>query len=446
MSTSAWTPYEPIDAEPWDLRRVVHLHRRTGFAATWEEIQRDLQAEPQSAVENALTGNARSTGVPTDFFTMADLIGEAAVSAGNADRLQAWWVYRMLYSPDPLAERLGLMWHNHFATSNLKVDDVGLMWEQNELFRKHGRDPFGDLLQRVIKHPAMLIWLDAESNRSEHPNENLARELMELFTLGEGNYSEQDVKEAARALTGWTVSRREFRFVEKRHDNGEKTVLGRAGAHGGDELLEILLNHPAVARRLAGRLCETFMGEATVNDAALDELASGLRQRHLDIGWAVETILRSKLFFADENLGSRVLSPAEYVVGAVRVLEAFDPPVSTLLLAEQIARLGQSLFYPPNVFGWDGGRTWINTPSVIARGNFVAHLLEGTLRNPVEPIDVVGLAEQHGGGSSPSDVLGFLARLVTGKASDTGPVSADTDVPLAHVVAAFLASPHAQSG
>ncbi|MFV2067255.1 MAG: DUF1800 family protein [Pirellulales bacterium] len=348
------------------------------------------------------------------------------------------------------------MWHNHFATSNLKVDDVGLMRQQNEMFRRYGRGPFGNLLRRVVKHPAMLIWLDAEANRKEHPNENLARELMELFTLGVGNYTETDVKEAARALTGWTVSRGRFRFVEAYHDDDEKSILGHAGAYTGDDLFDLLLDHPAVATRLAWRLCQTLMGESAVGEEALRELADGLREHDLDIDWAVEMILRSRAFFAEENVGTRVLGPAEYIVGTVRLLEAITPPPSTLLLAEQIARLGQDLFYPPNVFGWDGGRSWISTRSVIGCGSFAVALLDGTLRNPIEPIDVTGLAERHGCGSSPEKVLGFIVRLATGRAptdaliaaamrsTENDRVSNDTVPP--RVVAAFLASPAAQLG
>ena len=280
-SPEIWKRWRPISDEPWNLRRVVHLHRRAGFAATWREIQRDLADGPQAAVNRILSGQtqpdadhtvgpaatarrrkplnestskrtvAQRDGVPADFAQMADIIGSAAVAANNPDRLKAWWVYRMLFSPDPLTERLALMWHNHFATSNVKVDDVALMRQQNDIFREQGRAKFGELLRRVVKHPALLVWLDAQANRKEHPNENLARELMELFTLGVGHYTEQDVKEAARALTGWTVTRGEFREVPQYHDDGIKTILGHTGKFNGDDLLDILLDHPATARRIA---------------------------------------------------------------------------------------------------------------------------------------------------------------------------------------------------
>src|SRR5579884_1565257 len=262
-----WHPYTPGKETPWGLRRVVHLHRRAGFAATWSEIQRDLKDGPGPSIDRLLSGASRSQGVTAEFDQTASLLLDTATDAG---RLKAWWVYRMLFGPDPLGERLALMWHNHFATSNAKVDDLAAMRRQNELFRTLGRKPFGELLTAVVRDPALLLWLDAPANRKEHPNENLGRELMELFTLGIGNYSEDDVKDAARSLTGWTVEDGEFRDVSARHDGGEKTVLGKKGAWKGEDLLGILLERPATAQRLAVRLSEQFFGEGVFYKARID--------------------------------------------------------------------------------------------------------------------------------------------------------------------------------
>jgi len=314
--------YKPTEQAPWNMPRVVHLHRRAGFAATWQEIQRDLNDGPEAAIDRLLSGKAYSVGIPDDFDAMSQVIGDAAVAAGNPNRLKAWWLYRMIFSPDPLTERLTLMWHNHFATSNLKVADVRVMKRQNEIFRASARKPFGELLTQVVKDPAILIWLDADSNRKQHPNENLARELMELFSMGVGNYSEDDVKDAARALTGWTTKRGEFRFVEAYHDDGEKTFLNKKGTFGGDDVLQTVLEHPATAKRIAWRLCDQFFGEGAVSDQLIKELSDELSRRDLDVGWAVESILRSDAFFAANNIGSRVLGPIEYVVGAVRAFES----------------------------------------------------------------------------------------------------------------------------
>ena len=197
-----WAPFEPNAEAPWDLRRVVHLHRRAGFGATWEEIGRDLDDGPGPSVDRLLRGDSRIDGVPEGFGKTAELLADAAVASNDPNRLKAWWMYRILFGPDPLGERLTLMWHDHFATSNLKVDDLGLMRSQNETLRSHARGPFGDMLGAMVHDPALLVWLDAPSNRKGRPNENLARELLELFALGVGRYTEADVKESARALTG----------------------------------------------------------------------------------------------------------------------------------------------------------------------------------------------------------------------------------------------------
>jgi uncharacterized protein (DUF1800 family) len=453
---TTWVPYQPTDSAPWTLSRVAHLHRRAGFAAAWEVLQQDLRDGPDAAIGRILGGQVNVATIPRDFESLARTIGDAAVASDNPARLKAWWVYRMLATPDPLGERLTLMWHHHFATSNRKVQDLALMSAQNESFRRHARDKFTDLLSSVVKHPAMLLWLDAHSNRKGHPNENLARELMELFTLGVGHYTEEDVKEAARALTGWTVKNREFRDAAAYHDDGEKTILGRRGSWRGDDLVAILLDQPATSVRLARRVCELLMGEGLVEDQAVTELAAGLRQRKLDVGWAVETVLRSAAFFADANIGNRVLAPAEYVAGAVRALEIVEPPPSTMVLAEWMGAMGQDLFEPPNVFGWAGGRSWINSRSLIARSNFAQQLAEGSLQSAARRADWPALAERRGCGNNADDFSRFLGqtlwtgqsdeevrrvkRTVLGEETSLSPDNAR------RLVAAMLGSPRAQLG
>jgi len=415
-----WRVWQPTVDSPWNLRRVVHLRRRAGFAATRREIDRDLNDGPQAAVNRVLAGSARLDGVHDDFEQISKVIGDAAVASENPHRLKAWWLFRMLAGPDPLAERLALLWHNHFATSNLKVESAAAMARQNEIFRAHGRGLYGDLLRRVVHDPSLLLFLDAPANRKEHPNENLARELMELFTLGVGNFGETDVKEAARALTGWTVAPNgQFREAADRHDDGEKTILGRKGAWRGDDLVELLLAQSATAQRLAKRLCEMFLGEefdfkSSAGRTALDELAGGLRARDLDMGWAVETILRSELFFSDANLGRRIAGPVEFVVGAARALELCDPPPSTVVLAEWAARLGQDLFYPPSVFGWPGGRSWISPRSMIGRANFAAALVAGELGGAGAALDALALLERHGRARNLDEAVLFSCELLLG--------------------------------
>jgi uncharacterized protein (DUF1800 family) len=451
-----WQVYRPDAAAAWNLRRAVHLHRRAGFGATWAEIERDLADDPQACVARVLRGESRCDGVPPDFRRLADVIGAAAAASNVPDRLKAWWVYRMLFTPDALTERLALMWHNHFATSNLKVRELAAMRRQNELFCRLCRGPFGELLTAVVHDPALLVWLDADSNRRGHPNENLARELMELFTLGLGHYTEADVKEAARALTGWSIVGGAFRFRAELHDDSEKTILGRTGGWNGDDLVRILLEHPGTAERLAWRLCTEFLGEGVADAVHVGSLAAGLRERNLDVGWAVETILKSDLFFSEANLRSRVTSPAEFVVGAVRALELFAPPPSTLVLAEWTTRLAQDLFYPPNVGGWKGGRQWLTAGSIIGRANFAAALVAGRLTSPAQPPGIAELAGRHGRGGAPAEIAAFLADLLLGGEPRSGWIDeivreAARDAPsagehLRRAAALVLASPEMQLG
>jgi uncharacterized protein (DUF1800 family) len=451
MSDTTWAVYVPDKSTPWDLRRVVHLHRRAGFAATWTEIQRDLADGPHASIDRLLAGKARSQGVPENFEETAALLADAV---RESERLKAWWVYRMYFGPDPLTERLTLMLHNHFATSAAKVTDLAVMRRQNEIFRKLGRGPFGELLGAAVHDPAILQWLDAPANRKEHPNENLARELMELFTLGIGHYSEKDVKEGARALTGWTLTDGKFTEDAARHDEGEKTILSRTGAWRGDDLVRMVLDQPATAERLAFRLCELFMGEGAVSPASIKTLATGLRGHDLDIGWAGATILRSRAFFAEANLGTRVLGPVEYVVGSARALALFDPPPGTLLLADWAGRLGQELFYPPNVGGWSGGRSWITTRSMIGRANYAAALVGGNLNRRQEPFDALELVRRAGRGDDLEAVLACYGELLYGTAPgqawrqrllDTlGPKTGADPESARRAVALMLASPEGQ--
>ncbi|HEY2159004.1 MAG TPA: DUF1800 domain-containing protein [Isosphaeraceae bacterium] len=455
---AAWSPYDPKADGAWDLPRVVHLHRRAGFAASWGELQRDLKEGPGPSVARLLDGMARgpSEGVPEGFESIATVLADAAVASGDPARLKAWWVYRMLFGPDPLGERLTLLWHDHFATSNVKVDDLAAMRRQNETLRRLARAPFGELLNAAVRDPALLAWLDASANRKGHPNENLARELMELFTLGVGHFTEPDVKEAARALTGWSGTEGAFHEDAAVHDDGDKTVLGRKGRWSGGDLVKILLDQPATAERLAWRLCRLLFGEGAIDRASVSALADGLRATRLDVGWGVATILRSRAFFAESNLRSKVIDPVGFVLGPARALELLEPPPSTLVLADWAARLGLDLFYPPNVGGWRGGRSWLSAGAVVGRANFAAAVVEGQGIGRSTPFDALDLAARHGRGRDRGDAIAFFAELLLGSEpgpawrsrleAATGSPSSWGQEPARRAVALILACPEAQLG
>jgi uncharacterized protein (DUF1800 family) len=273
----------------------------------------------------------------------------------------------------------------------------------------------------------MLVWLDAQVNRKGRPNENLGREIMELFTLGVGHYTEADVKDAARALTGWTIKDGKFHESLEQHDDGDKKILGKQGKWTSDDLLRLLLDDPATAERLSWRLCGVFMGEKAVDTDGQKALAAGLREHNLDIGRAVEMIIRSEAFFAEANLGTRVTEPIEHLVSAARALELFDPPPSTLALADWAARLGQELFYPPTVFGWPGGRAWITPRSALRRTSYATALIEGPAVGRQEPADTLALARRHGKADNLDDCVSFLVELLLGR--DYSPAWAERLLP-----------------
>jgi uncharacterized protein (DUF1800 family) len=279
-----------------------------------------------------------------------------------------------------------LFWHNHFATSIVKVRDAKRMFRQNCLFREHAFGRFEPLLQSISQDGAMLIWLDSNSNVKGKPNENYARELMELFSLGAGNYTERDVREAARAFTGWHTSAGGFHFNAGAHDGGWKRILGRSGKWGGSDVIRIVLEQPAAARFLVRKLYSFFISELTPPDSLLEPLCESLRRTDFDVGSVLRTMLSSRLFFSEQAFRKRIKSPVEYVLGAVQAMYRSyaenDPhfrPFQHRALVRPLTAMGQTLFAPPNVKGWPGGRDWLNTSTVLERNNFASALVSGRL-------------------------------------------------------------------
>jgi len=279
-------------------------------------------------------------------------------------------VREMLDTPSPLTERMTLFWHNHFVSSQQKVKLAELMYRQNVTLRANALGNFGSLLHAMARDPAMVVYLDSARNRKGTPNENFAREVMELFTLGEGNYGEQDIKETARAFTGWSLDRAtgEFRFRPFIHDYGVKTVLGRSGDLDGDQVLDILLAQPQTAEFITRKLWREFVSPDP-DPAEVARIAKRFRESRYDIKVALQGLLTSDAFYAHENRGALIKSPIDLVVGTLRQFDL--KPAEPIPFAFAAATMGQNLFSPPNVRGWPGQEEWINSTTLLARKTFL---------------------------------------------------------------------------
>jgi uncharacterized protein (DUF1800 family) len=406
----AWQPYRPTPESLWDLRKVGHLYRRAGFGATWAELQTGLADGPEKTVSRLLAGGPNQEAFEQETGRVAAIVARS----NNGPQLRAWWLMRMLYTPHPLQEKLTLFWHNHFATSNAKVNNAGYMLGQYELMRRHALGSFRQLLTAMSLDPAMMLWLDAGLSKKGMPNENYARELMELFSLGIGHYTEKDIREAARAFTGWEVKNGKAAFTAGQHDAGTKTVLGRTGNFKPDDVVGICLEQRACPRFLAGKLFRCLVSESiTPTPELLEPLAEQLRASDYDIGKLVETILRSNLFYAPAVYRTRVKSPVEFALGIVRALEG---RIGTLALAAALEELGQNVFYPPSVKGWDGGQAWLNGQTLLARQNLALALTSTEDGRFGRRTDPAALARKHGKTDGSEPVEFFLGLFLQGDA------------------------------
>lgn len=360
----------PLPRSAFQREAAAHLLRRLQFGVTPEEVDRAVSEGLSATVERLLTVQPESE----DFLRAEASLRQTALAASSIAALKAWWLYRLLNSANPLREKLTLMWHNHFATSYAKVNNVSLMAQQNDLFRAQAWGDFRQLLPAVARDPAMLVWLDGSANRRRRPNENFAREVMELFALGLGHYTERDIQEAARAFTGWQLRDGVFWFNVSQHDAGTKTIFGRTGRFTGADVLELCLEHPACPRWLAYKLLRQFVSDEP-SAALIDRVAGSFTRHKLQVRPVLFELATSAEFFAEEHCQALIKSPVELVVGTLRtaVQRVVLPAVVELL-----SRLGQDLFEPPTVKGWEGGRQWIQTSTWIARWNFLTELLQGT--------------------------------------------------------------------
>jgi hypothetical protein len=412
--TDPFSPFVPTESEPFDQRRLGHLLRRCAFGATTDRLERWRGKSVSEVLDWLLNFDAAD-----DPFEASVQSLEGFVNFTEPRSVASYWFYRMLNTPHPMQERMALFWHNRFATGAGKVENGRLMHEQVQTFRRLGLGSFRELAIAMGRDPAMLIWLDGQSNRKGKPNENYAREVMELFTLGIGNYSERDVQELARAFTGWQVQNEQALFDPKRFDDGEKDVLGKRDNLDSESAVDLLLAQPAASKHLSRNLLIEF-----VHPDPTDEQVDHYAARLVACEWNVKPVLRemlaSRLFFSDWAYRSRIKGPVELAVGAGL---AMGGKVSTEFLRDQCARLGQSLLYPPNVKGWPGDKVWINANTVLLRFNFAMQMATQRQREFVRKSDLDGWLKDNEIESA-NDVLSYLTVLlldgqIPGEARDT---------------------------
>jgi uncharacterized protein (DUF1800 family) len=406
----AWEPYRPSDKAPWDLRRAGHLLRRATFGASWHDLQTALKAGPEKALDGLLKGGPKQDEFEEGMQSLAEFIAKG----NNGQQLRGWWLHRMLYNPHPLREKLTLFWHNHFATSNAKAGmNARFMLGQYELMRRHALGHFGPLLQEMSKDPAMMVWLDTRDSKKGNPNENYARELMELFSLGIGHYTEQDIREAARAFTGWEIQADKAVFNEKQHDSGEKTVLGQTGSWKGEDIVRICLEQKSTPTFLVGKLYRFLVSETVpATPELIEPLAEQFKKSDYDFGALVKTVLSSNLFFAPEVYRTRIKAPVDFVLGIVRALEG---RVGTSALADVTEQLGQNVFYPPSVKGWDGGQGWLNGQTLLFRQNLALALTSTEDPRFGSRTDPAAFARKHGKKSDEAMLDFFLQLFLQGE-------------------------------
>jgi uncharacterized protein (DUF1800 family) len=391
--------------------QVAHLLRRAGFGATEAELDEYTQLGFAGALDRLLNPEQ------VDDSAAEQVVAPLAINPSEADarrKIEAakfWRLNRMLYTRRPLQEKMTLFWHNHFATANSKVGNAVLMVQQNQLFRDYALGNFETLLQSVTRDPAMLIWLDNRLNRRGAPNENYAREVMELFTVGIGNYSEQDIKEAARAFTGHTLDRvLQYTFNGNQHDAGQKTFQGQTGNFDADDILGILVRHPATARFLAQKLF-AFFAYDNPDSSTIDRLATTFVASGFEIRSVLRDIFSGPEFLSPQAYHGQIKQPVELVTGSLKSLNVQNiGPDATAVLR----RMGQDLLNPPDVSGWKGGAAWINATTLFERFNWGNRLAMG--RDSTRPYfaDVAGQFQARGIASSDGLVDYYLGLLVDG--------------------------------
>jgi uncharacterized protein (DUF1800 family) len=402
---TAWHEYTPSSTNPWTLQKAGHLYRRAAFGATHAQLEQAVKDGPKATITKLLKGEPESA----DYTDTSNYMSteRALPPTASTTRLAAWWLWRIRNSPHPLREKLSVFWHNHFATSQAKVQQAQYMVGMIRTIHTHALGDFRVLLNEMTFDPAMLIWLDAKDSKKGQPNENYARELMELFSLGLGNYTEADIREAARAFTGYDVKSGKMVFDAKQHDDGEKTVFGKKGKYQAGDVVKLCLGHSACAKFIVKKLYREFISDLTEPSDELLKPLVELYRKSFNTGEVVETMLRSEQFFSDSAYRQKVKSPVEFALGLVTGLEGTAGPE---LLALACDELGQTLGAPPSVKGWDGGPTWLNAQTLLTRQNLALALVSTEDNRFGKRCDPVKLLVRHKI-SDDAETLEFLLKL-----------------------------------
>ena len=389
--------FSPFPEKLWDRKMAAHLLDRAGFGGTPVEIDVLVGMGPEKAVNSFIKADDESDLFPRSYLLMPEqrlVYKQREKAAATEDErrevrrelgkvegasmldLRLWWLNRMRYTTAPLQEKATLFWHGHFATSNQKVNDSYLMWQQNDTLRRYALGKFPDMLKAMSRDPAMIRWLDLGASRKNHPNENFAREVMELFSLGEGHYTEKDIQESARAFTGYRVNyeKGQFHFQEKDFDPGAKTFFEKTGPWTGDEIIDAIVAQPQCARFIGKKLWVFFVAE-NPSEETLSGIAELLISNGYDIGATLSTIFRSAAFYSPKVVHHQIKGPVQWMIQTTKMLEI--PLPDSRVLENSLSALGQVVFAPPNVKGWDGGRSWISASSLLYRYNLAAYLLSG---------------------------------------------------------------------
>ncbi len=420
-------PFTPTSDDPFDATKVAHLLHRAGFGATLSEIESYKALGPKKAVEKLLDfpdlgaeeqgpdvpDLSGIEGYPNNFAERRKLFeGKTPqerqdlnnmLQRANREAVLAtglWWLKRMVAGPNPLQEKLTFFWHGHFTTSARDERSAWLMWQQNETLRRNSAANFGAFVKQISRDPAMLDYLNNQQNRKGSPNENYARELMELFTLGIGEYTEADIKEAARAFTGWGHDGEAYIFRKSLHDDEKKKFFGITGNFDGDDVIDIILKRQECGNYIAAKLFKFFAYE-NVDPMLVQSLGNTLREVNYDLRPFLFTLFTSKAFFSPAAIGTQIKSPVHLITSGARMM-GFDNP-SKIPVMGVLEQMGQVPLNPPNVKGWPGGRSWINTSTLFVRYNTSVAMVSRISEKDLNP----------GKSSGPPEIVDhWLARLI----------------------------------